>query len=553
MMVMPPLLVLLAIWYVVARVKRGGPFNEREWVMLAATIVTALYYKKFLSRADMHIAHSLAPALPLAWFALGKLLEAVAGLARSRWRRVIPVLGAAVVGGVIVATASPGLWQRVAQLRTQYSFALASAPAFERLGWAEPTALSEPVQDWRQIGEFLDAYLLPGDTIFDFTNQPALYHFLLGYKPASRYYNVSMAIRRKTQLDLIAELRRAPPKLVVYDSHTGGLGDWDGVPNVVRHYDISRFLLANYLPLARVAGQTFYILKGLDPTPRKALPPSVEVLQARGGYEAGQQCDWGYSPDFLEPEPMVEGPLFVRGASRVATRIDARGWAARKDLDGPAKELVVTAGGKVVARASTGESRPDVSLALGRGLDGSGFHLVGEWFDDTESPRAEVRLFALSGSGEAQELAVPWPHAAPSEVPIGESLAGARVVHDAVRASVDSAEVSRELVTEFGFPSGMSPDAIAGLELTVRAERAGSVAVSPVPPGESRGAFARPGREIVLRVRRSDRRQISIMVDNCPSWRAAHGTGLFIRSDEGVRVEAVRALLRPAPATSSPG
>ena len=297
-------------------------------MMLAATIVTAADYKRSsaAARTTTLAPLDLAPRLPLLWYALERI-PGRPGRPRATTveSRRSAVLGTTRRAGLVLSSASPLLIQKFAQLRSQYSFAVTSSPPIARLGWADLNAMSAPLANWRETGEFLDAYLRPEDPIFDFTNQPALYHFLLGYRPASRYYNVSMAIRRKTQADVMAELSRAPPKLVVYGSRTGGLVGWDGVPNVVRHYDLSRFVLANYRPLATVAGQTFYLVNGADPTPRHALPPSVKFLQPRAGYESGQQCDWGYSPYFLEPEPMVAGPQFIGGASHAAMRIDARG------------------------------------------------------------------------------------------------------------------------------------------------------------------------------------------------------------------------------------
>src|SRR6202011_4573857 len=120
------------------------------------------------------------------------------------------------------------------------------------------SALAPEVVAFAEIGRFVDATLDPGDSLFDFTNQPGLYHYILRRQPATRYYHVSMAVRRSTQLDLIEELDRTRPKLVVFDTESNGLPDWDGVPNEVRHYEISRYILHHYRPLARLHGQVFY-------------------------------------------------------------------------------------------------------------------------------------------------------------------------------------------------------------------------------------------------------------------------------------------------------
>src|SRR5207247_10510803 len=80
------------------------------------------------------------------------------------------------------------------------------------------------VTDIRTITQ---AYLRPGDRLFDLSNNPGLVWYLLRLPPATRYFHVSMAIREETQRDAIDELRRARPKVLVFSSDWIGLPYWD--------------------------------------------------------------------------------------------------------------------------------------------------------------------------------------------------------------------------------------------------------------------------------------------------------------------------------------
>ena len=74
-----------------------------------------------------------------------------------------------------------------------------------------------------------------------------------------------MAIRQRTQSDLIGELERRRPKLVVYASSTFGLPSWDGIGNPVRHYDVSQYLLDHYRPLLLSHGYLLMARNGSPP------------------------------------------------------------------------------------------------------------------------------------------------------------------------------------------------------------------------------------------------------------------------------------------------
>ena len=71
---------------------------------------------------------------------------------------------------------------------------------------------------------------------------------------------------------------------------------WDGVANQVRHYDVSEYLLDQYVPVTDVAG---FVL---------ARPRRDGVRVETDLYFRTQACDWGYVPNFFSPAPAKGSP-----------------------------------------------------------------------------------------------------------------------------------------------------------------------------------------------------------------------------------------------------
>jgi hypothetical protein len=547
LMLLPPLLIVLAIWDVIAARRSGRRLGERDWVMVAAVIVTAAYYRKFLSRADMHVAHSMAPAIPLLFYAIDRLLASVESLAVGRGSGAVRWVGAAALVTVVVAWTPPGSLAQVDSIKSRVQLTVPHQPLLSRLGWANEAAVPL-IEQVNTLERFLREQLGPTDTIFDFTNQPGLYHFLLDLKPASRFFHVSMAIRPQTQEQVIADLMRALPRLVVYGSDTGGLVEWDGITNVVRHHEVSRFLLDHYLPLAKVSGQTFYLAK--DRTkPSEQSPPG---LDARRAYLGAQRCDWGYAPYHLETPGLAVGPGAHLSSVGRAVRLEAGGWAALGSLAGPATEVLAVGDGALRSRARTGLPRPDVASRVAGALGNSGFHLFGEWVSSRQED-PQVRILALGKRGEAAQL---WAHPGGGEgplEPLPAGLEGVRLVSGAIQGNVDYVDLSREKIYEVEFPPELPLASVAGLEVEARATRAGTIAISPeAPAGVDKGPHtAMENRGVVVRVPRTDGVRVRIPVDNCPSWRATVGPKVFIRTDDGIEIRNVRALERRREATTS--
>ena len=230
---------------------------------IALAIYIILYYSKYLGRTDGHLFQVAALATPLLIMAaVATVLTAESMLAATvgRLRAWLPYRGAAMVGIaviLIVLPTPPVLFRSplvelvqaadtlLPRTRVAVPFAPAPGTGFMPLDPSNNALVEE-------ARPFFAKHLGAGDSVFDMINASALYHFHLGLKPASRYFHVSLAVREKSQREVIRELAASRPKLVVFDGFTG-LPWWDGVHNSVRHYLLSYYLLAHYRPVAVVA------------------------------------------------------------------------------------------------------------------------------------------------------------------------------------------------------------------------------------------------------------------------------------------------------------
>jgi hypothetical protein len=298
--ILPAVGVLLAFLILAVKLRRRTVLGAEDVVMLAAAVLTVLYYQKFTSRADIHVLHAYGASIPLLIVVTHQLLRAAD---RRRPRRAIgglTVWGALVVG---IVTAPVPVWRTIeaipSHVRGQTPLATETSPS---LGWFVP----EPQA--HDLRAFLSAYLAPGAALYDFTNAPGLFYSTLGYAPGARYYVIGLAIARSAQEDLIADLERSRPRIIAFygDAH-GALPSWDEISNQVRSYEVSRWILDHYRPLAAVGTTLLYVERGLTvPDPRSAAsgPSPGGALAPDGLYFRGPACDWGYSPEFLDiPHP----------------------------------------------------------------------------------------------------------------------------------------------------------------------------------------------------------------------------------------------------------
>jgi hypothetical protein len=447
--VAPVVLVVLAIWYFGIQFLRGRALSVTEWMMGALTIFVGLYYHKFLARPDLHAfqhAHqAFAPAVPLVFYVLYRfigLVGQVVGHIRPRLGE--PARWAATACALIVlGVAAPlAAGDVVRDAPRRLDITLPAPPKVPAVGFIQGEDVYAELV--RGLEPILDTYLDRDDALFDFTNNPGLFHYVLDRPSATRYYHVSMAIRPGTQEDLVKGLRRTRPKLVVFSGNATGLQTWDGIWNQVRHYRVSRYLLDHYRPLSKWNGYVFMGLKGVRYPPVSAFAGRAPgPIQTGGLYSRMQPCDWGYAPNFFAQEPSAEStahPLPLK-ASRLAV---IKGWAVDQGAKAPVEALLAAIDSTVVARTTPTGRRPDIAeLLKSRAYIDSGYELRAPLPLGSGESLFQLRVYGLSRSGRASELS--YGPDAPAELRPGRRsrfllLDGRRipVVEGGARGFVDS-------------------------------------------------------------------------------------------------------------------
>ena len=321
-----PIVALLAAFaFAAVFLRLGRPFVLDDWVVLGVASLTLLYYVKFVSRADAgHLAQVFAVATPFVLYVAYRLvvgLEAwLAGAVGSRgvswWPRrhtvTLPVL-------VVLLLTAPTSLVDVARSAASHQEVVAERePELERVGYDVADANDE--QLIRDVGRAVTGLLEPGETIFDFSNTPALFHYLHDLPATTRYYHVGLALRLKTQTDLLEELERARPAVVVYSSREIGLSGWDGVANQVRHYEVSQYLLDEFVPVLESHGFVVMERRG------DAVQADPDLYFAVGA------CDWGYVPSFFSESPAPD----AESLSLAVRELGATRWALTLPQDASA-------------------------------------------------------------------------------------------------------------------------------------------------------------------------------------------------------------------------
>ena len=517
--------------------------------MVAAAIFATLYYTKFLTRADGHVYESYSATIPLlallAYRGCGAIERAIKSIRVGAWlqrRATAQPFAVVLLVAAVIGTAGP-LASRLAATPGGQRASVATEPAISSLGYSiggvDPASYAD-------IDAVLDAYLRPEDWVFDFSNAPALYYYLLGRNPHTRYFNVSLALTELAQKDLIAELQRDRPRLVVYNSDRYGLSAWDYIPNMVRHYDVSQYILDHYQPLLSIRGQVFYAdaSANLSASLTSSLPleetPITTDLPFRG-----QPCSWGTAPNFLAASPPLRrsqlAPVTLT-ASPAGGDVTPSGWAADLQTGGPAREIVITADDRVVGRVVPNLDRPNVAAYLGKpGLARSGFLFdVPTSYGGTVQPR--LRVFGVSASGVASELTyLPGLSAvvADTRPPVTHLDLGQGQVL-AVRSGAVAGYVGevtdRRYELRIAPPAGATWAAYRWLEIDTRSNRgADDWAVSD-------SEEVRPKREITFTTLDSGSRRLRVYVGSCAQWHGYQDVPLYIGHGRAAEVTAVRLL-----------
>jgi hypothetical protein len=407
-----PAALLLAFLYYASKAIRRRPLDTAEWVIGAVAIFSLLYYAKFLERADLgHAQQVYQEAVPLFAFLVYQACKRVDGaLAASRRVPLLRWQPAAVATLLVAILAVPGSLPGLLAISPDRThMVVPNPPPIASMGYTQGGIDPATFTD---IDAVLHAYLQSGDWVFDFSNEPGLYYYLLGQNPHTRYYHVSMAIPEVGQQDLIGQLEKDQPKLVVFTNGLYGLPEWDGIPNMVRHYDVSQYILDHYTPLLSTHTQIFYGRTSANLSPGSALLlPLSEPALTDGLAFRGLPCDWGFAPNFLSitsTGSTARAPVTLTTATGQASHANVMGWAVDLEAGLPDARVVVVANGEVVGEGSPTKDRSDVAQFVGKpGAVRSGFAITvsiparvlalsnGEPF---------IQAFGVSASGVASEI-----------------------------------------------------------------------------------------------------------------------------------------------------
>jgi hypothetical protein len=526
----PVVLVILAIWYfAVALRARKRPAID-DWVMAALAITVLLYYPKFLARPDAHVYQPWAVTVPLLFYAVYRVVT----LLENRMARTVIRVGhlslsprywVTAAALVVVAVASPrGIFEVTADVPGRLSATAHFEPFSPRLGYMNP--LATDLRIFSDLERTLDTYLGPRDRLFDFSNNPMLFHYLLDRLPSTRYFHVSMAIRKHTQTDLVKELERRPPKLVVFSSSPAfGLPAWDGISNQVRHYDVSQYILDHYRPV--LDSHSFVLMA------RNDLAQSVASGTTDHLYFANLPCDWGYAPNFLGTRP---DPEEVRKAVVVPLRptegvVTATGWAVDLAASAPAQKVVAAVGSRVIARATPSSDRADIAGRLGvQRYARSGFTMLIPGSASLE----RLRFFVLTRSGEARELGYGFASglAPTAPAPKRVNLAGRsfRVSSGVIYGVVESVAAPKHT---YALELPAQPGRFSWLEI-----RTGSPFLD-----NTLGVTDAPGewiRTITFKTLDRGRQSIWVQVGACSQWHGFRNDHLYLESAADQPISEVR-------------
>lgn len=509
----PGIAAVLTAWWFGSALRTGRRLAQQDWIALAIALFTFAYYRKFLSRADGHVYDVLSQALPLIVYVVARSIELPAawlGRRRALGARQHLRAGAslAVVGALVLPHVTTTLRSQAQTLPLAFRAVVPDAVPDPLLGYTGGGAIDTVLL--HDLRTTLDDLNPEGGRVFDMSNGPALFYYVLHTRPISRYYHVSMAIRHNTQQDALYFLRKERPTLVVMDGSMG-LPSWDGVPNTVRHYDLASYVLDHYKPVISTHRYVFFLRGDLPAPDVAALAGTLADAKTDNLLADTHPCTWGHAPSFFTDPSWRRGSRSVPLSLRHETTLVASGWAQDSVYGGLPGQVLAAVGENVVGTGSVGVSRPDVVAASKNPqLETSGF--VFAVSVPVGTPSDSLRLYAVSADGTAAPLArssgVP---AATREAPLTLRLPSGQplAVRKGTGGSVDAITMREAMVATF--PDGTDPSAFTHLE--IRAKAGFGPDTFEVRPS------ATASNPISFATDEDDGNRYVVRVDNCPMWR----------------------------------
>jgi len=345
-----------------------------------ALFILVYFPTKFLGRPyDSHITQQGAATSLLAIYVTSRLgigaWDAAGRVVRGGWVLVRDAaLAVALLLVALVVVDSPR--NAVDALPARIRPAAAADVSVPRLGYSlDPAGDPYLLTD---VGTLLDSAGLGVHDVFDFSNNPAVFYYLLPYESPTRFLHISMAIPDESQAMVIDELAQTSPAVVVFDSSDGvGLPTWDDVANQVRHDDVSAWVLDHYQPWVSSHGYTFLQRNDLElRVPSANGPEPGREFRTGDLLVSTRDCAWGMAPSYLDWE-LPPGPGLPLSGDTIESVVTITGWVvASPDAAQPTRVTVVAANGTEIGSATPTVARPDVVAARATGDLTSGFGLT---------------------------------------------------------------------------------------------------------------------------------------------------------------------------------
>ena len=260
MWVLPSVLWLITVWRVVAKLRRRSPWSIADWVMVAAAGISVIYFPKVLERADVgHVYEAFAVATPLflLWIIeLVKLVDRALGAAIRRLpqsahlpRLRHPATGLIVIA-ILIGSATVPVTVASAVSNTPGNFhsyvRTDQVSTLPRMGYT--VSGSVDLNQIRKLRAILNRYAGPGAPVFDYSNQPGILYYLLNRVPGTRFFHSEVVQTHLAQQEEINDLKASRPPIAIFSNTTFGLLSYDGIPQSVRSFEVSRYLFDHYTP-----------------------------------------------------------------------------------------------------------------------------------------------------------------------------------------------------------------------------------------------------------------------------------------------------------------
>lgn len=527
--------IALTLGWLTWRVLGRNPISDLQWVALAAAILAGLYGEKAVTRFDNgHVAQSLTVAmflLAVLWAGLlsrsdewvNRRLRALPrGLTAPTW----PVQPVSALALVVVVTAVPSVlrhgWDAPANNK-----AIVTGDSRPLIGYSSPDSLDDGLL--RDLRALTDSLAGPHGRVFDFTNSPGFFYYLLGGELPTKFFHISMAIGEFSQEIAVRQLKESRPEVVVFDAGFG-LPVWDGPHNQVRHFAISSYLLHGWTPVVRSHNVMFLLrndlVKSMPP-----LPPLAQPARTKDLYPVAPRCDWGFAANYLRSPPNGAEAMLRLGARTPVRSVSARGWAY--DIGGarPVDRVLLAVGSTVVDSRSAAVSRPDVAAATDLPDAGrSGFTLAG-----TSPANGRARVYAVLSDGAAHPL-----DANAKDLPAALTLVDGRTVRVNARAPggrTEKLENRRAEIARVTVPPGLDLRSFDLATFSTGAERLGRAEVQ-LSGSPTTGL----GQDLSLRFKTLPvaGRQLSVRVGSCLEWRGFQDRTLYLLQVGGGPIDGIR-------------